>query len=82
MIVEFLFFLFVCLLEWICKVWFLLWLTTWWMFKITAWLITIPVWDTVVLGFHIVACVLCNIFKKQTPRLRWTKRLTLYSTWQ
>lgn len=82
MIVDLLIFPFVCFLEWVCKGWFRFWRIAWWTVKVTAWLIIVPAWDMVVLGFQIMAWIICKIFKQRTPRLKWGKHLMIYSTWE
>jgi len=81
-VVDLLIFPFVCILEWIYKEWLRFWKVTWWTIKFMAWLLTVPIWDAVVLSFQIIAWVICKLFKCQPPHLKVGKRLMIFSTWK
>lgn len=54
-----------------------------WVFcKFMCWLVIVPVLDCALLGFALVAFILCKLFKKKAPKVKHTKKWITYPTWE
>jgi hypothetical protein len=47
-----------------------------------CWLVIVPVLDCALLGFALVAFILCKLFKKKAPKVKHTKKWITYPTWE
>ena len=70
---------FLWILEWMCNVFLKIVEVGSYMIKAWFWMCTVMLWDIVALGFHIVACIVCLIFKWKIPQLKAGKWFILYS---
>lgn len=54
-----------------------------WLFiKFMVWLTIVPALDILLLGISLAAFILGKLFKKQTPKLKYTRRWVVYPTWE